>query len=496
MLFSNITARDAFLALLVFAVRGGGQVVLTGCHVNNGQEVCLLPGGAETTIAQTVAATPTSPNENSAQTTEESGSGQTTAVTDCHPHETQYYCVNGDGVDVEVLAISTGSEPLPTAYDDCHAHSEEDLWCVAPDGTEVQVLPSGEDADEAEGSCHFHAGVEHCPGQENSCERRDRDYNVSLRIGLLFVVLVTSGIAVYAPILMRKLLNVDPTGTVFTVVKQFGTGIIISTAFVHLLTHAELMWGNECLGGLTYEATTTAIAMAGAFIAFLIDFLGHRLALWRRFKVQSQAPNPSYSSANEETDPTIKETNTHPSTAAAPALASLSHHHDALGSTHPNDALSVLILEAGIIFHSLLLGITLVVAGDSVFTTLFIVIVFHQVFEGLALGARIAAITADNISKTKYFTLPLAFAFVTPTGMALGIGILNQFNGNDPSTIIALGTLDSLSAGILAWVGFVSMWAQDWMHGELRNASLLKTSLGGISLVAGILLMGLLGKWA
>lgn len=35
----------------------------------------------------------------------------------------------------------------------------------------------------------------HCTGDvETSCERRDRDYNVPLRIGLLFVVLATSAI--------------------------------------------------------------------------------------------------------------------------------------------------------------------------------------------------------------------------------------------------------------------------------------------------------------
>jgi zinc transporter 1/2/3 len=33
--------------------------------------------------------------------------------------------------------------------------------------------------------------------------------------------------------------------------------------------------------------------------------------------------------------------------------------------------------------------LTLVVAADSGFITLFIVIVFHQVFEGFALGAKI-----------------------------------------------------------------------------------------------------------
>ncbi len=212
------------------------------------------------------------------------------------------------------------------------------------------------------------------------------------------------------------------------------------------------------------------------------------MASWRRRTVQVSTSGDS----NEESrsDEAGKGTYVSP----VSNLATLSHHHDNLGTTLPNDALSVLILEAGIIFHSLLLGLTLVVAGDSVFITLFVVIVFHQIFEGLALGARIASI--NGLRKMKYIALPLAFALVTPTGMAIGIGVLHRFNGNDPSTIVAIGTLDALSAGILLWVGFVSMWAHDWMFGDLRDAGLMKTFVALGSLMGGMALMGLLGKWA
>lgn len=140
------------------------------------------------------------------------------------------------------------------------------------------------------------------------------------------------------------------------------------------------------------------------------------------------------------------------------------------------------------------IGLTLVVAGDTFLITLFIVILFHQMFEGIALGSRIASIgngpatsnrgreesgadtppdskTADIQSSTRAADVPqilnpvksvtmrgkmmmaLAFAVVTPVGMAIGIGVLHRFNGNNPSTLVALGTLDAFSAGILVWVG-------------------------------------------
>lgn len=213
------------------------------------------------------------------------------------------------------------------------------------------------------------------------------------------------------------------------------------------------------------------------------------------------------------------------------------------------------------------IGITVVVAGDSYFVTLFVVIVFHQMFEGIALGSRIAAVghhhhhhhvqgtengtgagssggsshtqtthlkgedsvsgtggdtegngmpnttnngvssaeatatgtttTWKSLSMTKKLLMALAFAITTPIGMAIGIGVLNTFNGNDPTTLWAIGTLDAFSAGILVWVGVVEMWAGDWMFGgELANATPLVATLGLVGFVAGMALMSFLGKWA
>lgn len=202
-------------------------------------------------------------------------------------------------------------------------------------------------------------------------------------------------------------------------------------------------------------------------------------------------------------------------------------------------------LNSQYINTNVVIGLTLVVAGDSFFIKLFIVILFHQVFEGLALGTRIATIgncadvqllapatvqstrgnehdtdkslnspteeTRDSLSSferqptlsmKKKLCLAAFFAFVTPIGMAIGIGVLQKFNGNDRSTIIAIGTLNALSAGILVWTGVVEMWAADWMTGshghkaELADADMLTVTLGGFGLVAGLVLMSFLGKWA
>lgn len=67
-----------------------------------------------------------------------------------------------------------------------------------------------------------------------SCGLRERDYNVGLRIGTLFVILVTSAIAVFGPVLLTRVFHMAVNGLAFTAVKQFGTGVIISTALIHV----------------------------------------------------------------------------------------------------------------------------------------------------------------------------------------------------------------------------------------------------------------------
>jgi zinc transporter 1/2/3 len=78
---------------------------------------------------------------------------------------------------------------------------------------------------------------------------------------------------------------------------------------------------------------------------------------------------------------------------------------------------------------------------------------FHRLFEGLALSARIAILLGSILPSWAF--MAAAFALISPIGMAIGLGVLHSFNCN------TRGTLDALSAGILVWVGIVDMWARD-----------------------------------
>ncbi|KAL4922369.1 ZIP zinc transporter [Aspergillus aurantiobrunneus] len=447
------------------------------------------------------------------------------SITGCHKHGNDVYCLTESGDEVQVLLDNPPAGDPPSEYTDCHSHGDTS-YCVDANGNDVEILgevtgtgsssgggdTSNEESTSTESTgestegqnCHFHAGVEHClsPGESesggsssgsgSSCGVQTRDYDMPLRIGTLFVVLVTSSIGVFLPMGLVKLPSASINVWASTIIKQFGTGVILSTAFVHLYTHAELMFSNDCLGSLEYEATTSAVVMAGIFLSFLTEYLGHRYILARSARSSTESAQPVENGSNNSSKSAAEQG---PEPHHHATLAGLGHHHGG-DPTNPNSKLSVLVMEAGVIFHSILIGVTLVVAGDSFYKTLLVVIVFHQFFEGLALGARIALLPGRTFPSKAI--MGGAFALVTPVGMAIGMGVIHSFNGQDRDTLIALGTLDALSAGILVWVGLVDMWARDWVieGGDMFTAPMRHVAAGGISLIAGMVLMSVLGKWA
>ena len=89
------------------------------------------------------------------------------------------------------------------------------------------------------------------------------------------------------------------------------------------------MFANECLGELEYEATATSIAMAGAFLAFCLQYVSFRVGDARTRRT-------------DKTEGAIEHQDMHGSDATSTSSQII----------RPEDPLNVLTLEAGIIFHS------------------------------------------------------------------------------------------------------------------------------------------------
>ncbi|KAF1990196.1 Zip-domain-containing protein [Aulographum hederae CBS 113979] len=482
-----------------------GRCVAAQCHSEGDKEYCIK--GSSTSIRQNP---------------------------DCHTVGNEVVCYGGSGPTATVAtlesvpaltpvpteAVATAPNPAPTPVqspespdngeephdepasgEDMHGEEGEDMHGEEEEehGLEDEGDAAAEPAEE-EDDGHGHGGPK--AGAALSCASDESEtYTLSLRIAAIFVILTTSSIGVLAPIILRKRNLISNDGLVMIAFKQFGTGVIISTVFIHLLMHAAIEFANPCIGELEYEGTVMAIAMGGAFLSFLVDFAGAQY-LRRRYenhgaRVDEERhrrdglPENPFDEKNAAIVDQIDGSRVLQNRFGRPNENEL---FDAKKKAIEEEKLSVMIMEGGIIFHSILVGVLLTVAPDKQLPTLFAVVLIHQMFEGMALGSKISPL--DCIPFGRKVLMGFAFSCTAPIGMAIGIGVRQTFNSNDKSTIITLGSMDALSAGVLAWVAFVELWSKDWLDGEMKDAPVRKQVVGMSMLVLGIVIMSILGKWA
>jgi zinc transporter 1/2/3 len=157
---------------------------------------------------------------------------------------------------------------------------------------------------------------------------------------------------------------------------------------------------------------------------------------------------------------------------------------------------SLLILESGIIFHSILIGLALAVAGDE-FKTLYLVLIFHQTFEGLGLGVRLADIPWPPSEQSTPYLLGLAYASSTPIAITIGLIIRNNYTPESHTMLIISGIFDSISAGILIYTALVELMAHEFLFSRrVERRDPLTVLSAFFSLCLGAAAMALLGKWA
>jgi zinc transporter 1/2/3 len=154
-----------------------------------------------------------------------------------------------------------------------------------------------------------------------------------------------------------------------------------------------------------------------------------------------------------------------------------------------------LILEFGILFHSVIIGLTLGSSGPE-FSVLYPVIVFHQSFEGLGIGARLSAIPFPRRHSWMPWWLCAGYGLTTPIAIAIGLGVRTTYNADAYTANVASGLLDSISAGILIYTGLVELMARDFLFSPDRTNDDRQLAFMAISMLLGAGIMALLGKWA
>jgi zinc transporter 1/2/3 len=131
------------------------------------------------------------------------------------------------------------------------------------------------------------------------------------------------------------------------------------------------------------------------------------------------------------------------------------------------------------------------------FTTLFVVITLHQMFEGLGLGARLANLSLPPQMRRVPLYAGILYAFITPAGLAIGLLVRKTYSQDSPTAIILSGILDALSAGVLVYTGLIELLASEFLfHQEMREAPIGKVLYALACVLLGAIIMAVLGIWA
>ncbi|KAL4853107.1 40S ribosomal protein S16 [Chlorella vulgaris] len=373
------------------------------------------------------------------------------------------------------------------------------------------------------------------------CARQaSEDYNLGLHIGAVFILLAVSAAGALLPVLLHISSKSSAVLAAIKLGTYFGFGTILSTAFIHMMLPAVAKLGSPCLPESwldAYEAWPYLFVVLSIVLMQLIDYLIE--GAYQRYIERRGGQQPHGAACHEQAHDHDEHTHhaavvgalasMHRSQAhikapppakeppaAAAAAADLEAGLDdgteeggtcevhgegctTLISTHehrhdPSQILGIYMMETGIIFHSVLIGITLGVTGGSAFTTLLVALSFHQFFEGFAIGS---AVVDAGLGPLRSMLMGLAYAVTTPIGIAIGIGMRESFNQNSTTTLMVEGIFDSVSTGILIYVVLVelinplltqSVW--------LRSRPWWLQCLAFLSFWGGITVMAVIGNWA
>lgn len=415
---------------------------------------------------------------------------------------------------------------------------------------------------------------------------KKESYDTWLHIGALILILFLSTISCLMPLLSRASLRSRRPSKIIFYCQHFGTGVLIATAFVHLLPTAFTSLTDPCLPSFfnkKYRPLAGLIAMIFALaVVALESYLttrgaghshSHGAEMWdsddednkqlqqngggfqangglsgRRARghrpgsiemddvtttsglMAGVSPLPETTPTNQTSRPNEPGRR---STASRSSIGDddresleLDFTQDELSQTplkeqrqpltNPNRPprhsgeesglpqnlpdpeeqrrlwLQCLLLEAGILFHSVFIGMALSVASGPAFVMFLIAIAFHQSFEGLALGSRIAAIHFPR-SSWKPWVMVLMYGVTTPLGQAIGLLVHNFYDPMSQTGLLMVGFMNAISSGLLVFAGLVQLLAEDFLteksyetlKGRRRLHAFLAV-LAGAGLMAGV----------
>ncbi|GAB1316019.1 Fe(2+) transport protein 3 [Madurella fahalii] len=419
------------------------------------------------------------------------------------------------------------------------------------------------------------------------------DYDLGLHVAALFMVLAASIFGAGFPVVAKKVKWVKVPARTFFICKHFGTGVLVATAFVHLLPVAFGNLTDPCLPDLftdQYPAMPGVIMMASMFCLFVIEMYlngkmgGHSHGGPMGFERQPALPQapvaanrsaapprpPRYTSAtdfeiedveyekkmaqkmyeekvqdhrreNPFADSDSDSDSDNVRSEMPPWFvvfyeqyvrqrleminmikASSQEYSSDLSAkrqtmvTPPPDinspyvdvetgqavdpavyrkmSMNITLLEGGILFHSVFVGMTVSITIDG-FVVLLVAILFHQMFEGLGLGSRIAAVPYPRNS-IRPWVLVVAFGTTAPIGQAIGLIVRDSYDPNSAFGLIMVGVFNAISSGLLLYAALVDLLAEDFLSEEAQNMTKKDRITAFSFVILGAIGMSIVGAFA
>ncbi|KAG0626033.1 hypothetical protein M758_2G097800 [Ceratodon purpureus] len=317
----------------------------------------------------------------------------------------------------------------------------------------------------------------------------DKDAAVQVKVAAIAVIFLTSAVGVLIPLLGRRLGVLSPDRNPFFIMKVFAAGVILATAFIHMLPTAMEVLANPCLPTEPWGhfAWSGFIAMLGALGTLVIEFGATEFYLNRHGWAM---PGPIVDTLGEIN--TLEKQSLEASS-GSPTCIHVKDGRDESMFTHARHLVVAQVFEFGVVAHSIIVGITVGVShSPCTIKPLFAALTFHQFFEGIALGG---CITLAGFRTRTSLIMGTCFAITTPLGIAIGMGIANTYNEKSPKSLMVTGIFDSISAGILLYMALVDLIASDFYSKRIRGSRILATQ-AFLALFLGVACMSIIGVWA
>lgn len=207
-----------------------------------------------------------------------------------------------------------------------------------------------------------------------------------LKLLSLAVILVASAAGISAPVALSRLFkNSSSSPKTLTLIKSFAAGVILSTSLVHVLPDSfqalsdchvasRHPWRDFPFSGLG--------AIAGALLALLVD-----VAASSHLEEASSGPK------NYER---IEKVGCHAAKGELESGVEELELEEEERLTKLKQRMVSQVLEIGIIFHSVIIGVTMGMSQNRcTIRPLVVALAFHQVFEGMGLGGCIAQVKSQ-----------------------------------------------------------------------------------------------------